>query len=91
MMIPTFLPSLVGRAEGHSGFTAHLGGALVGTAMGLVLLDIWPRGERIPGRTGVAAAICVIGMGLVTASVVLAVIHYQTYDITLIPVEGPGT
>ncbi len=91
MMIPAILPYFLGRAGEHIAYASHLGGALVGTAMGLILLDIWPRGEHIPRRTDIAAAVCVVGLSLVIVSVVLAAIHYQTYDVTLIPVEGPGT
>ncbi len=90
MMVPAILPYFLGRTGDHIDYAAHLGGALTGAAMGLVLLDLWPQGERIPRRAGVAAGICAVGMILVIASVVIAVIHYQTYDITLIPVEGPG-
>lgn len=87
MMIPALLPYFLGRVGDHVAYAAHLGGALAGTAMGLILLDLWPHGERIPLRRGAAATICVVGMALLVASVVLAAIHYQTFDITVIPVE----
>ncbi len=87
VMVPALYPMLMPGADRHVDYAAHLGGALTGAAMGLLLLDLWPQDERIPKGRVIAAGICVLGLALTIGAVVLVALNYQSYDRTLIPVQ----
>lgn len=90
MLVPSIAPYFLSHSDETVDYASHLGGALTGLIIGLILLGLWPRGQRIPGQTGVAAMICAVGMVLTVWSVALAMIHYQNRDADLIPVLTPG-
>ena len=64
-MIRVLIPSLIPLATHRSGqkidFGAHLGGAICGAIMGLVLLRTWPRSRPVPRFTAAAVAISIAG------------------------------
>jgi rhomboid protease GluP len=59
ILIPSLLPLGASIGSGHIDIGAHMGGAITGTCLGLLLLRIWPRAELLPrwraGATAVAA------------------------------------
>lgn len=62
VLIPSMLP-LTSSLGGHKvDLGAHLGGALAGGALGLLLLATWPRSEARPRWTREAAAVALIGL-----------------------------
>jgi rhomboid protease GluP len=61
VLIPSLLP-LAGAVKGQNvDYAAHFGGAIGGTAIGLLLLFIWSKSDALPRFRHVAAAIAVAG------------------------------
>lgn len=62
VLIPSLVP-LAGALKGqHVDYAAHFGGAVGGTAIGLLLLFIWSKHDALPRFRQVAAAVAVAGM-----------------------------
>jgi rhomboid protease GluP len=62
VLVPSLLPVFTAITGQRVDFGAHLGGALGGALMALVMLGLWPRSERWPRLRWLAAAIGVVGM-----------------------------
>jgi rhomboid protease GluP len=58
--VPALLPVGTRTAALHIDYGAHVGGALAGAALGLLLVLAWPEGERLPlfRRAAALAAVC---------------------------------
>jgi rhomboid protease GluP len=86
VLIPSLLPLAATRGV-HVDYGAHLGGAVSGTLVGLLLLKIWPSEDRLPRLRWAAAGIAVAGVVLAAAAVVAVAMHYPDYRIVaaLIP------
>ncbi|MBO0751144.1 MAG: rhomboid family intramembrane serine protease [Bradyrhizobiaceae bacterium] len=61
VLVPSLIPVFTAITGQRVDFGAHLGGALGGAVMALVLLGVWPRSERWPRLQWLAAAIAVAG------------------------------
>lgn len=75
LLIPSLIPLGMSRTGGEIDFAAHVGGALAGGAVGLLLARAWARKEPVPpatapvGAVGVLAAVAlVVGMGFASQS-----------------------
>jgi rhomboid protease GluP len=62
VLVPSLLPVFTAITGQRVDFGAHLGGALGGAFMTLVLLLLWPRSEPLPRVRWLAAAIGVAGL-----------------------------
>jgi rhomboid protease GluP len=60
-------------------YAAHIGGALVGAVIGLLLLCSWPRANRLPQFTVVAQGIAAMGVLLLFSASVATAARYPTY------------
>jgi rhomboid protease GluP len=63
VLIPSMLP-IATTGGGKVDIAAHLGGALAGLVVGLVMLPLWPKDEMRPRLAPVATAVGVIGLAL---------------------------
>ena len=79
MMIPALLPFLAGSGGLPVDYAGHLGGALAGLLMGMILLSNWPEHERWPDLHDVAALIAGSGLLLFIASTGAALHFYPHY------------
>jgi membrane associated rhomboid family serine protease len=79
ILIPSLLPFLQTSTVGRIDYGAHIGGALSGAALALVLLKGWPEGARIPQFRKAAAAISAIGAVLFVASGGLVAAKYPKF------------
>jgi rhomboid protease GluP len=77
VMVPSLLP--LAAANDHVDYGAHLGGAVSGALLGLLLLMTWPDGERLPQLRKLAASVASAGLVLVAVSVGAVAAHYPTY------------
>jgi len=70
-------------------YAAHLGGAIGGTIVGLVLLRIWSNNDAWPRLQRVAAAIAIAGLAILTYPVLSVLRGYQAMAFTthIIPPE----
>jgi rhomboid protease GluP len=92
ILIPSLLPLFSSASVAHIDYGAHLGGALSGVAVGVLLLRRWPETARIPQARTLAFGAAVIGVVLFAASAGAAIARYPRYDIALIPqTEVPKT
>ncbi|MBI3072246.1 MAG: rhomboid family intramembrane serine protease [Deltaproteobacteria bacterium] len=78
VLIPSLIP-LATQVGGKIDFAAHLGGALVGAAMGLVLLKTWPQTEPFPRFQKVARAVAAAGALLLVVGFSLVAKNYGSY------------
>jgi rhomboid protease GluP len=64
VFVPSLVPVLVLRTGGHVDIAAHVGGALAGGLLGMVLVSprVWPRDEVAPGRRLWARAVAAVGL-----------------------------
>ena len=60
-------------------YAAHIGGALVGAAVGVLLLCSWPRANRLPRFNVVAQGIAAMGVLLLFTASVATAARYPTY------------
>jgi rhomboid protease GluP len=89
VLIPSLIPLGASIGGGRVDYGAHLGGAVAGAALGLVLLRAWPRTEVLPRfRRGAAVLACV---GAIAFGAALFVItqNYQRFarGAELIPLD----
>ena len=81
-MIPALLP-LGGDASTHAlhiDYSAHMGGALAGVVLGLLINAVWPEGEGPPVLAPVAAGLALLGAAAAAISVVMIAVHYPAYQ-----------
>jgi rhomboid protease GluP len=62
VLIPSMIPVFTSLTGQRVDFGAHLGGALGGALMALILLGNWPAAERLPRLRQLAAAIGAAGL-----------------------------
>jgi rhomboid protease GluP len=87
ILIPSLLPLATTAGGMQIDYGAHIGGALIGGAAGLLLLRTWPSDRRLPRFPGVARAVAVVGLLAVVASSVAVAGRYAGYQklVLLIP------
>ncbi|HIJ37928.1 MAG TPA: rhomboid family intramembrane serine protease [Rhodospirillaceae bacterium] len=78
MLIPSLLPLASMLNSGQIDYGAHLGGALGGAALGLLVLGVWPEGSKAPRARRPAAAFAGLGLCLTLFSLPLAWQHAPT-------------
>jgi rhomboid protease GluP len=76
--VPSLLP-LAFAASGDVDYFAHAGGALVGSALGLVLNALWYQDDHRPLFTRLAAMTAVLGLVASTVSCGIAATRYSTH------------
>jgi len=82
VLIPSLLP-LAGALNGHSvDYAAHFGGAIGGTAIGLLLLFVWPKSDALPRFRQAAAAIAIAGALSLAYPILSVLSSYQTVAFT---------
>jgi rhomboid protease GluP len=91
VLVPSMIPVFTSLTGQRVDFGAHLGGALGGAMMALILLGNWPSAERLPRLQRLAAAIGVTGLvaAVVTVGKVTESFFKARHDVelqaTLIP------
>jgi rhomboid protease GluP len=70
VLIPSLIPLATAVTGMHVDFGAHLGGAIGGAFLGLVLLASWPAASPLPRLRRLAAAIAAAGLAAAVATVV---------------------
>jgi rhomboid protease GluP len=87
MLVPSLIPLATSRSGAHIDFGAHLGGALAGGLIGLVLLRTWPRTSPLPRFTGLAKLLSAAGVIAVVLGLVFVHQRYPVYTLAnkLIP------
>jgi rhomboid protease GluP len=87
VIVPALIPLATTHTGSHIDFGAHLGGALGGTGMGVVLMKNWMPTSVTPRFRGAAATIAVAGCAATAVAVLLAFQHFPRYGsaVTLIP------
>jgi len=87
VLLPSLLP-LSGALKGEKvDYAAHFGGALGGVIVGLIILGVWSRSERLPGFRQYAAAIAIAGAAalIYPAISVAHAYHRMSFSTQLIP------
>jgi Uncharacterized membrane protein (homolog of Drosophila rhomboid) len=79
VLIPSLLPLAVSRTGQHVDFAAHLGGALSGALVGLIMLKTWSPTKARPPFLPVATALCVAGALAFALSFVPLIRNYRAY------------
>lgn len=70
VLIPSLIPLATTRTGHHIDFGAHLGGAISGALIGIVLLKSWRIESPSPRFVGAAAAIAIAGIVAYAATIV---------------------
>ena len=83
VLIPSLLPFFSRSTGIHVDYAAHFGGALVGAALALVLLRLWPETAAIPQARRAAATIASVGLALFVASAGIVIGKYPEYRLAL--------
>jgi rhomboid protease GluP len=90
VLIPSLLPLANAlQSQTKVDYAAHLGGAIGGVAIGLLMLAIWPRSEPTPLMKPVAALIALAGVAALAYPVMSVLQGYQaaTFTEQLIPAD----
>jgi rhomboid protease GluP len=89
ILIPSLLPLAVSRTGEHIDFAGHIGGALSGAIVGLVMLKTWRPSKPRPSFMPVATALCVAGALALALAFLPLMRDYHTHalDSRLIPDE----
>ncbi len=89
ILIPSLIPLAVGRTGGQIDFAGHIGGALGGALVGLVLLKTWEPSKPRPAFMPAATALSVAGALALALSFLPLARDYHKYvlDTHLIPNE----
>jgi membrane associated rhomboid family serine protease len=66
MLLPSLVPLATLRSGPHVDYAAHLGGAVTGVLVGLLLLRVWPRGDARPRFERAAIVLAAAGAALAT-------------------------
>ncbi len=94
MLLPSLLPMAMTRTGGAIDFAAHLGGALAGAAVGLMLTQVWSRKEPEPPARRPLRALGWVASAALLLSVGAAWQYRQMFELelALIPADAlPGT
>jgi len=85
ILIPSLLPLATHGAKVD--YAAHVGGAVTGIAVGLVILQTWARTSPLPALRQFALAVAIAGIGVAAYAVEPLSRQYQTYKLAalLIP------
>jgi len=83
VLVPSLIPIAVSRTGQHIDFAAHLGGALIGLAIGLIVLKTWREASPLPRFSGFAAAVSLAGFAAVALAIVPVRTHYDGYVLEL--------
>jgi len=87
VIIPALIPLVTTRTGAHIDFGAHLGGALSGILVGLLLLKSWARTSLTPRFRAAAATIVVAGYAVMAAAAIPVAKNFPRYGsvVILIP------
>ena len=87
LLVPSLIPIGMSRTGGEIDFAAHVGGALAGGAVGLVLARVWARKEPVPPATLPAGAVAMLAAVALVVSVGFAFQYRQdsVLELALIP------
>lgn len=88
ILVPSLLPFLQTSAT-RIDYGSHIGGALSGAALALLLLKFWPEGARIPQLRIAAASVSAICTILFVASSGLAIGNYPKFARALQHAQPP--
>lgn len=90
LLLPSLIPVGTTRTGGAIDFAAHLGGALAGGAVGLVLARVWARKEPVPPATVPVGAVGVLAVVALVASVGFTYQYWKdsVLELELIPAES---
>jgi rhomboid protease GluP len=81
VLIPSLIPIAVSRSGQHIDYAAHLGGALIGIAVGLVVLKTWRDASPVPRFTAFAAGVCLAGAAVIALAIVPLHRNYAGYEL----------
>jgi rhomboid protease GluP len=86
VLVPSLLP-LMSAFQGHRDYAAHIGGAVGGATVSLVMLAIWSRAEPWPKFSRIAATFAIVGALALAYPVTSVLKHYPTvvFSSQLIP------
>jgi membrane associated rhomboid family serine protease len=79
IIVPSLLPLFSTSSVERIDYGAHIGGALSGAAVTLLLLKCWPEGAPIPQLRKTAATISAVGAFLFAASGLVTLALYPKY------------
>jgi len=92
ILIPSLLPSFSGSTGVHIDYGAHIGGAMGGIALALVLLPLWPKTALIPQARRAAVIVAMVGLILFAGSAAFVADNYAQYETALTaPAKLPAT
>lgn len=81
ILIPSLLPLAANAGGGTIDYGAHVGGALGGAALGLLVARTWPRAQARPRLRAAAATIGALGGALCLAGAVAVGVRYPRYEV----------
>jgi rhomboid protease GluP len=83
ILIPSLLP--LATTGGHRvDYAAHFGGAIVGGAIGALILATWPRERPRPRFAALSVGLAVAAVALWAVSIGSAQQHYRIYRLTVL-------
>jgi rhomboid protease GluP len=88
-LITSIIPLAATASTTKVDYAAHIGGALVGTVFGLILLCSWPGANRLPRFQSAARGIAAAGMLLTFSGSVAVAARYPEY-VAQAPWISPG-
>jgi rhomboid protease GluP len=94
LLVPSLIPLGMSRTGGEVDFAAHVGGALAGGAVGMLLARVWARKEPVPPATLPVGAVGMLAAVALVVSVGFAFQYWKdsVLELELIPEESlPGT
>ncbi|WP_164001077.1 rhomboid family intramembrane serine protease [Pyxidicoccus caerfyrddinensis] len=90
LLVPSLIPLGMSRTGGEVDFAAHVGGALAGGAVGMVLARVWSRKEPVPPATLPVGAVGILAAVALVVSVGFAFQYWKdsVLELELIPEES---
>ena len=76
ILIASLLPSATSMTALRIDYGVHVAGAVVGATIAVLLLALWPAGQRQPQFLGLAKAVCSVVLVLFCTSVAEVAAHY---------------
>jgi rhomboid protease GluP len=89
VVIPALIPASVATATLHIDYSAHIGGALLGAIVGVLLLACWQATEPLPGLRRGAGLLAVTAVLACGASGYAAARFYPTLSDLIPPADLP--